>query len=146
MLAGLLALVIVIARLFPETPLARLLHLHFVELPLQLVRRIERRHLILLVIVLCAGQTLALAGSVEMGLAYAAEMSAYYDALLTASFAAAAGRLKTLWMSVRAGFAGIARVAGRSRGRALRRRPRPLRPAKPCNDDEPGPGRLALAA
>lgn len=146
MLAGTLALAIVVVRLFPETPLARALHLYLVELPLEMARRIERKHIILLVIVLCAGQTLALAGSVELGLAYAAEMAAYYDALLAASLAAAAARVRGAWLAARTGLARIALALRKPRARSARTKARPVRAVRPDNDDEPAPARRAAAA
>ena len=137
MLAGLLGLVVLLVRLFPETPLGKSLHLHFVELPMRLARRIERRHLILLAILICSGQTLALMGSVELGLAYAADLSLYYDAAITASLAAVAAYVKnvrtTLTRTLSRWFAPILRAKARPRRKRAVAEPRKAS----ANDDDP---------
>ena len=101
MIAGILALAMLIIKLFPETPTARVLMLYLVELPMRAAQKLERRHIILLAVVICAGQSLVLLGSAELALAYALDMSAYYDLLIVAWTAAAATRAKAAWIAVR---------------------------------------------
>ena|SRR5688572_23126751 len=137
MLAGLLGLVVLFVRLFPETPFAKWLHLHFVELPLRLAQRIERRHLILLIILICSGQTLALMGSVELGLAYAADLSLYYDAAITASLAAVAAYVKNVWASLTRTLSRWFAPMVRARSRSRRKRAVAERRRAPANDDDP---------
>ena len=146
MLAGLLALAILVVRLFPETPFARFLHLWLVELPVDLARRIERRHVILVVIILCFGQTLALAGSAELAFAFAADMSLYADAALAAYLASVAVRLKAMRWACRDALQRIAARLPRPRRRSPRTRPSAPRTPKPGNDDDPAWRELARAA
>lgn len=146
MLAGILALVILVVKLFPDTPLARSLHLGFVELPLRLAHRIERKHLILLVILLCSGQMLAVMGSAELALAYAADMSLYYDAMLTSALAAAATMAKSAWSACTVAIGRFVRGVSSARPRSRRKRAEISRCATPANDDDPVRFRLAQAA
>jgi hypothetical protein len=137
MLAGFLALAILVMRLFPETSLGRSLHFYLVELPLRLARRIERHHLILLVLLLGAGQMFALAGSAELALAYAADLSIYYDALLTATFVSAAAFLKSAWSVGTAALGRLVRRSKMARPRSRRTRAESPRRGTPANDDDP---------
>lgn len=146
MLAGFLALVILVIRLFPSTALARSLHLWFVELPLEIARRVERKHLILLVILLCAGQTLALAGGAELAMAYAVDTSLYLDAMLATYAAAAAARLKSAACAFKAAVARVAARVPKSRPRSHKARPAPKRVSEADNDDDPISLPLACAA
>ena len=135
MLIGFFALAMVIMKLFPETPLAQRLMLYLVALPIEAARKLERKHLILLAILLFAGQSFALIGSAELALAYAVDMSLYYDALITVSTAAAATRLKAAGLAVRMRWRRL--CGGRPLTRA--RRPRQSKQAAPrkqaANDD-----------
>lgn len=137
MLTGLLALVILVIKLFPDTALARSLHRWLVEWPVEMAGRIERKHIILVVILLCAGQTLAIAGSAELALAYAMDMSLYLDTMLAAFIAAAAARLKAAAAAFRQAVLSVAARIRRPRPRTRRRRPSIPRPRKPSNDDHP---------
>ena len=143
MLTGFLAFAIAVMRLFPETPFARALHHWLVEAPLAFARRIERRHLILLVLLLCMGQTLALLGSAELAMAYAIDLSLYADAVIMTTFAAYTARFKAAWRSVRdASLRLVPRRTGQRR-RAPRSKAAARRTPSPSNDDEPAPATVA---
>ncbi|MFN3388882.1 MAG: hypothetical protein ACK40O_08100 [Allosphingosinicella sp.] len=142
MLAGLLGLALLAMTLFPETPLARTLHLYLVELPLRMAGRVERSHIILLVFLLVAGQGLVLIGSAELALAYAVDLSLYADAVLATTLAAAAARVRTVWWTCRSTAARIRRrpaAAARApdqagpaeRRRSVQRRRARLDPSRP---------------
>ncbi|HEX8193233.1 MAG TPA: hypothetical protein VF552_10060 [Allosphingosinicella sp.] len=143
MLTGFLAFAILVIRLFPETPFARALQLFLVEAPLAFAKRIERQHLILLVLLLCMGQTLALLGSAELALAYAVDMSLYADAVIMTTFAAYAARFKAAWRHVRAATLRLVTRIARPRRRDVRTKAAARRPAPPSNDDEPAPALIA---
>ncbi len=145
MIAGLLALILIFAKLFPNTPFGRGLHLYFVELPLKLAHQIERRHLILLVILLCSGQMLALMGSAELALAYAVDMSIYYDAAVATSLAAAATFFRNAWASFTSAVARLVRPLATARSRARKKRPAAAPRKSASNDDDPA-WEFALAA
>ena len=136
MLAGLLALAIAVIRLFPETPLGCSLHHTLVELPIRLAHRIESKDIILVVIILCTGQTLALAGSIDLAMAYAVNMSIYADAALAASLAAVAARLKTAWQAIGAKLGRLATFISRPSPRARRTKAKVVRPDGSSNDND----------
>jgi hypothetical protein len=144
-LAGLLALLIALMKLFPETPLARTLHDAFVARPLALAGRLERKHIILVVILLCCGQTLALAGSAELAIAYAVDMSIYADAMIAGTLATATLRLRSLASACKAR---LGRLVMSSRPRPRSRRPKSATRSLPApsNDGEPAGAWTALAA
>jgi len=101
MILGFLLFATVIARSFPDTPFSRTLVKHLVEVPIDAVKKLERRHIILLVFVLFAGQSLAVFGSAELALAYAIDMSVYYDLLIVAWTTSALKGLKTNLFSLK---------------------------------------------
>ncbi|MDQ3144554.1 MAG: hypothetical protein M3Q57_06705 [Pseudomonadota bacterium] len=97
MLAGLFAIAILIARLFPTTPTGRWLHLTLVEIPVDWLSRVERKHVIFLLIMLLAGPSLALALPVELALLYAFDLSVYLDVVVAVGTLGAASRAKLVW-------------------------------------------------
>ena len=146
MLAGLLAAAMLVMKLFPETPFARLLHLYLVELPIKLARRIKRTDVILVVIILCAGQTLALAGSFELAMAYAVDLSIYADAVVATYLAALSVRLKNAWWATRSRVTRLLTAVLRPRPRSRRTKRTIARRDDACNDDDHPASWVALAA
>ena len=146
MFAGLLALVVLVVRLYPTTPLGRSLHRAFVERPLEIAGRVERKHIILIFVLLCSGQTLALAGSAELALAIALDMSAYVDALIAGYVAVAALRFRSTTTASKNALARIGRALARPRRRARRTRAVPRNACKAANDDDRPSVLIASAA
>lgn len=146
MLAGILGLVILFIKLFPKTPFGRLLHYGFVELPLSLAYRLERKHIILIVVILCAGQSLALLGSAELAMAYAVDMSIYADAVLATTIASAVTRLKGPWWAFKDGLVRLVGGLSRPRLRSRSTKSAILRSNKTSNDNDPDGAWLAYAA
>lgn len=146
MLAGFLALVICITKLFPDTALARSLHLYCVELPLEMARAIERKDIILIVIILCSGEAFLMLGSAELAMAYAVNMSVYVDAVLATYIAALVARSAAAWAVCKARVMQLVRRIARPRPRSRRTRSAIRPPKKPSNDDRPAWADLALAA
>lgn len=136
MLAGLLAVAMLIMKLFPRTPTADALTLYLVELPIRTAQRLERKHLILVAILLCAGQSLALIGSAELALAYAVDMSIYYDLLIAAWTAAALGRLKEARLAFRMRRPRRLRARPLTRARAPKRSKTETTCGQPANDED----------
>lgn len=145
MLAGFLGLVIFIVRLFPDIPLSHSLHRFVVEWPLELASRMERRHVILLAIVLFAGPSVAVLGA-DMALVYAVDLSLYADAVVATTIAASAARMKSLWWRFTGSAARLSAAIRKPGQRAGRSRARTSRARKPCNDDDPAPLPVPLAA
>ena len=134
MLAGLLALVILVTRLFAETPFACVLHRTFVEQPLDIAQRMERRHLILVAILLCSGQSVMLLGP-ELAMTLAVELSLYADAIVAIALATAATRVRAAWTRFKAGTACVFAIA-RPRPRARRTRQIASSRSTPANDED----------
>lgn len=141
MAAGLALMVVLFMRMAPESAAARALHRLLVERPLELCARVERRHLILIAILLVGGQTLALAGSIDMALLYAVDLSLYFDVILTAWALHAAGGLRMAWTGCKALLRlRLPKRRGVGRGaRARRVRVRRMRPSSNDNGADPLP-------
>jgi hypothetical protein len=140
MITGLLALSMLAMKLYPGTPLAQSLHLWLVERPLQWADRIERKHLILVAVILFSGPSLAALGSAEIAMLYAVDLSLYVDAVLVTSLSAFVAAVKSRWSSL------VRRVGCTVRRGRLGKRSRRLRVRKvsaPSNDDEPAWTRVA---
>ncbi len=146
MLAGFLGLVILTVILFPATPLGRSLHRGFVEWPLELAARMERKHVILLAIILFAGPSMAVLGA-DLALVYAVDLSIYADAVVATTIAASAARMKSLWWRSKDKAARLATFIRKPRQRAARSRARTSRARNsPGNDDDPAAVWVACAA
>lgn len=135
MLTGLLALVLVVMRLYPSTPLARSLHRWLVEWPIEVAGRIERRHLILVAIILFCGPSLAALGSAEIAMLYAADLSLYAEAVLMTSLSALGLSLKKGWAAFFHRAGGLRRGVPRQRSRRVRSPRSGVSAAS--NDDDP---------
>lgn len=139
-LAGLIA-----AMLFaPETPIARWLHRHMVEEPLRIAERIERKHLLFLVVGMIALQGFAMALPAEMAMIMAWDLTVYVDLLIASWTLSAFARLRSMraWMALQAS---RFRPRRRARIRARRLR-RPAEKRGAANDDDPAPIAVPLAA
>jgi len=139
-LAGLVA-----AMLFaPETPIARWLHRHMVEEPLRIAGRIERKHLLFVVVGLISLQGFAMALPAEMAMIMAWDITVYVDLLIASWTLAAFVRLRSMraWMALQAS---RFRPRRRARIRARRLR-RPAGKRGAANNDHPAPFAFPLAA
>jgi hypothetical protein len=116
-----------VMHVFPETPLARSLHRWLVEVPLTVTARLKRRHILMIVILLCCGQTLAMIGSADLALAYAIDLSIYADAAIALSLAALVGRVRSAgWAARQQAGRAVARLRRSSRLVLTARSPPPL--------------------
>jgi len=138
-LAGLVA-VMLFAR---DTDAARWLHRTTVEEPLRLFERLERKHILFLVVGLFAIQAYAAVLPAELAVALAWDMTAYVDAMIATWALSTFARIQSMkaWIAVRM----AALLAPLRRLRARARRTRPIRPdtRKPANDDDPWPALMA---
>jgi hypothetical protein len=135
MLTGLLALAIAVMKLYPSTPLARSLHHWLVEWPMDALARLERRHLILVAILLFCGPSLAALGSAEVAMLYAVDLSLYADAVLMTSLSAIGVSLRKGWTALLVRMGGSKQRRPRARSRSTRASRSRL--GTPSNDDEP---------
>lgn len=140
MFAGLFVVAMIVMTRFPATPAARWLHLHLVELPLQFASRLKRRDVLMVIILLTAGQSLLMAAPIDIALLYAADLSLYADVMLTAWTLQAAGTVKAGWTSLKA------RLTRRSaRPRSARTRPPRLPANEAASDDGDDPWHAAVS-
>src|SRR5688500_13497287 len=90
---GFVLALILVMRLAPRSPAARLLHRQLVEAPLERLAKLKSHHLfyvvILPVLLLGGGEILVAAGSVDFIFVYAMDLAIYFDAVLV-SYALAA--------------------------------------------------------
>lgn len=138
-LAGLIA-VMLFAR---DTDAARWMHRAMVEEPLRLFERLERKHILFLIVGLFAIQAYAAVLPAELAVALAWDMTAYVDAMIATWALSTFARIQSMkaWVAVRV----AALLAPFRRFRTRARRIRPLRPdmRKPANDDDPWPVQAA---
>lgn len=147
MLAGALAVAILIARLFPETPTGKWLHVHFVEIPLRAASGVERKYVIFALLVLIAGPTIAAAAPVDLALIYALDVSLYIDAVIVVGTAAAFSRCRSAWAAFKMRTSTILRTVRNARPPSARRRATKAQAQRlPSNDDDAAPGTWAAAA
>lgn len=126
-------------RVFPQTEFGRLLHLHLVELPMIELSKLERHHLLFLMIVIAilfaGSEVIAILGSTDMVLSIAWDMSLYFDAVAVAALVTGARQIR---IAVR-----LARVSLRVKptlplGRRRRREVKTQSSAfAKANDDDP---------
>ncbi|MBR2174280.1 hypothetical protein [Sphingopyxis sp.] len=133
-LAGLIAVMLCA----PDTDAARWLHRFTVEEPIGLVERLERKHILFLVVGLFAIQAYAAVLPAELAVALAWDMTAYVDAMIATWALSTFARIRSMraWVAVRMG----AMLAPFRRLRTRARRNRPIRPdanKAPANDDDP---------
>lgn len=138
---GLLLIVMLVMKRWPETQSARWLHRTLVEQPLAMAARFERRHLILFFVGLVMLQAVAMIGSAELATLMAIDISVYIDAMITVWTVAALTRVRGGWTALRARITLPARRSPRARRSASTRSTRRF----PSNDDERH-GAFALAA
>lgn len=148
MLVGLIAGILLLMWLAPGLPLSRTLHKHLVELPLAWLDRLERHHLIFVVIVcaLMSSSALggALLGSAELVFAFALDASLYVDAVIATSAVAAMSNLKAAAARLRSRLGGALRLVPHRRPKLRSKRARTRRaPKLPANDGEGGVYQLA---
>jgi hypothetical protein len=147
-ITALLGLATFVMMLFPRTPAARWLHLHMVELPLALIARLERKHILFLLVGIAAAQPLMMMGAADLAAVIAWDMAIYFDVAIAAYAAAALARTRAAWRHLRSRTAyWIRRPFTRARSRAPSApRRRPDQAPKPSNDDDRPALPLRLAA
>lgn len=133
---------VVLLRWFPDLPVSRLLHRHLVERPVAALLDLERvqvlKLLLLVGLLLMAGDLVMLLGSSEMLLLYAADLALYVDALITVYTAATVARFR----SVRTAILHPLRLM---KGNRRRRSTSRAAARKPANDDSDSSGHRIAA-
>ncbi len=135
-----LAGVIAVMLFAPDTDIARWLHRAAVEEPLALFARLERKHILFLVVGLFAIQAYAAVVPAELAIALAWDMTAYVDAMIATWALSTFARFHSMkaWAAVRM----AALLAPFRRFRLRARRSRPVRSEgrrHAANDDDPWP-------
>lgn len=147
-ITALLALATLVMLLFPRTPAARWLHLHLVELPLAWLGKLERKHILFLIVGLAAAQPLMMMGAADLAAVVAWDMAIYFDVAIAAYAAAALAKSRAALHHLRSR---TAHWLGRPTARARPRTPspprrRPNQAAKPSNDEDRPARPVRLAA
>lgn len=151
MLSSLLLATILLIRLAPDLPLARLLSEHLVKRPLLWLHKRERHDFLYFVIVtamfLAGGEIIVIIGP-DLLILYAADLALYLDALLFTYWAVVAVNVKIAVGAVRtrlsSWYSGVYRLFGAaSRERSSRKR---TTASRADNDDEDGSTLLRIAA
>jgi hypothetical protein len=142
MLAGIVGLCMLVMRLCPDTPTARYLHHHLAERPVAWFSRLDRRHLLFVLVaigaLLLAGEMIGTLGSADLMLSWTWDLAVYVDAVTLTAVVAAVAPVKPMM--------GIARsrlrtwLARSTRSHRIRRdRATPPRTGTADNDeDHPG--------
>ena len=135
-LAGLIAVML----FAPDTDIARWLHRATVQEPLDRLARLERKHLLFLIVGLFAIQAYAAVLPAELAIALAWDMTAYVDAMIATWALSTFARFHSMkaWAAVRM----EALLAPFRRFRMRARRSRPVRSEgrkRAANDDDPWP-------
>lgn len=147
MLTAIFAVAIFVARLFPETPAGKWLHLNLAELPLRWACGLERKYVIFALLIVIAGPALTAAAPLELALIYALDLSLYIDVVVAVGTAAALTGCKTAWTAIKARASSIANAFRKTRPPSGKRRAAKQRPHRPAtNDDDAEPAREAIAA
>lgn len=139
-LAGLIAVMLFAS----DTAAARWLHRATVEEPLHLFERLERKHILFLVVGLFAIQAYAAVLPAELAVALAWDMTAYVDAMIATWALSTFARFRSMRALMALRIAALLAPLRRLRMRARRSRPRRPDARKPAaNDDDPWPVRVA---
>lgn len=142
-IGGLLLLAALVMKAWPETRAAQWLQAHLIERPLELIGRFRRQHVIFMIVGFAMLYSFAQIGMPHLAMAAAIDVSAYVDAMITATAIAALNRSRGAWMAT---FAWLPRL-GRTRARPRSRRTgvTAVRRGSASNDDD-GHGAFAFVA
>lgn len=144
MIAAILAALTLVMKAFPDTPAARALRFWLLELPLERLAKVERRHLIFIGVILFCGQALAVLASVDLAVVAAWDMSTLLDVMIAGWTVAALARGRSAWVVAGRRLASSFRLRRASvPARARQRAPRRAGPRAPANDEGEGPARRA---
>jgi len=140
-LAGLIAVML----FAPDTDIARWLHRSTVQEPLDRLARVERKHILFLIVGLFAIQAYAAVLPAELAIALAWDMTAYVDAMIATWALSTFARFRSMKALIALRIGALLTPFRRLGSRMWRSRPsRPEGRAPAANDDEPWP--VATAA
>lgn len=135
-LAGLIAVML----FAPDSNAARWLHRATVEQPLRFFGRLERKHILFLIVGLFAIQAYAAVLPAELAIALAWDMTAYVDAMIATWALSTFARVRSMRALMALRMAALMAPFRRLRARARRSRAIRSDSRKPAaNDDEPWP-------
>lgn len=138
--AFLLASLIAVMLFAPDADAARWLHRATVEEPLRLFARLERKHILFLIVGLVAIQAFAATLPAELAVALAWDMTAYVDAMIATWTLSTFARFRSMKALIALRIAALLAPFSRLRIRARQSRPRRPDARKPAaNDDDPWP-------
>ncbi|WP_066551326.1 MULTISPECIES: hypothetical protein [unclassified Sphingomonas] len=133
--------VMMILRLWPETPIARWLHRTLVAAPARRLSALSRQQLLFMVALVMllpvGGELMLIFGAADALMLMAWQTAAYYDAMMATALLAGLARMRGIAAVVRS--ARHARSVRSSRARQRRTRTRIKRPGGGADGDRPGP-------
>lgn len=148
MFAGMLFGIILAMKLAPDIPISRAMHRAFVEIPVEKLAKMDRRHLILGVIALgmlfSFAELIMILGSSDLVMMMAWDVTLYMDAVIATWTVAAVTRVKGFWHYVKVRIGSVFRRAPRPR--APRRSVATHRPVANDPDGDESGWSYALAA
>jgi hypothetical protein len=145
-IAGLLIFAATLIRFFPKTPSGALMHKCFVELPVKVIEKTERKHIIFLIFGLLMIQGFASVVSIDWAILAALDASLYIDVVISVGVTASVVRTKSVWVYAKLKMQNMLPRRMKASARSLKTKPRlPTSGLSSSNDDERC-GPLPLAA
>jgi hypothetical protein len=140
MATGLLILLTLVIRLFPDTPAGKWLHFHVVELSLKTLEKFELKYLILVPLIPILAYGFALSLPVDLAMIMALDMTLYVD-IMMAGYAASIGlRTRAMMDRLRLTISAFLKLPAKMRkskprAKANKRVKKPMTVAENDNDD-----------
>lgn len=148
MFAGMLFGIALVMTLFPDIPASRAMHRAFIEVPLEKLAVMDRRHVIFgavaVFMMFSCAELIMILGSSDLVMLIAWDMALYVDAVIATWTLAAVTRAKGAWAFLKACLAAPSRTA--LRPRASRRKTIGTRSASNDSDEDDPRWVYALAA
>lgn len=133
--------------LFPETPFGKWCHETTTTKFVGALAKVERKHVVMLVIGLFAIQAFALAMPMDMAFLAVIDTATYIDVLMAVGAVAALNRSTSLWMSLRSSITSFMARKSRPAKRTGRHpRTRRTRSSRPTANDDGDSHQVRLAA
>ncbi len=146
MVAGILGLVILIAKLFPETPAGAWLHRHLVDHPLEMISKVELKHIIFLLVGVFFIQSFAMIAPMDFAIVAAWDFTIYIEAVIATSTLSIVTRSRVAWSAFKTKIAHLPLIRALPRARSRTTRTVEKRPHQNATNDNEHRRAIASAA
>jgi len=136
MLTWALLVATIILRWFPNTTVGQWLNSYLVIIPLRLLAKADRKHIIFLLVIVVAMQAFAAVGAMDMVFAAAWDVSVYLDMMMVAGVVATVARAKSVWGHATTAYQRITQRPIRRAARAKRVQMPTRPPTKSAENDD----------